>query len=89
MKFLAGVLDGVEVLLPEPGRIEEVSNIHAHGQVTAVAHLVVEIEHFKISTGAVDACDAVLVGPFHARAKGRKFFGARRLWNDLGDQILG
>ena len=88
VEFLAGMVDSIEVLRPEFGRIEEVSDIHAHAQVAATAHFVEEIERFEILSSAVDASDAVFVGPFHACAQRQKLFDARRFWNNLGDQAL-
>jgi len=88
VEFLAGVFDGLEVLRPQLWRIEEVSDIHAQGEVTAAPHFVEKIERFKILPSTVDASDAVFICPFHARAQSQEFFGARRLWNDLGDQVL-
>ena len=85
---MGDMLDGLEVLGPELGGIEEVSDIQAHAEIAAAAHFVEQIELFEILAGAVDPRDAVLVRPFHARAQRQKLFAARRLGNNLGDQVL-
>ncbi len=89
MMFLAGVLNGVEVLRPELRRIQEVCDVHAHREIATVAHFVEKIEHFEILPGAVYTSYAVFVRPFHSRAKRQELFGASRFRNDSGDQLLG
>ena len=88
MKLFSGVLDGVEVLRTEFGRIEEVSDIHTHAEIAMTPHFVEEVQHFEILSSAVHASDSVLVRPFHARMQSQELFGARGLRNDFGDQIL-
>ena len=69
VEFFARMIDSVEILRPELGRIEEVSDIHAHAEIAAMAHFVEKIECFEILSSTVDASDAVLVGPFHTCAQ--------------------
>jgi hypothetical protein len=66
VKFVSRVFDSVEVLRPESRRIKEVGDIEAQSQVAVAAQFVIEVERLKVSTGTVDACQAVLIGPFNA-----------------------
>ena len=85
MKFLARRLDFLEILGPQRRGIKEISNIHAHAEVAAMAHFVKKVEKLKIAAGTVNASDAVFVGPFHSGAQSQKPVSPGRFGNHLGN----
>ena len=88
MIFLASAFDGVQILGPHFRWVHEVGDIKAQGQIAVPAQFVVKLELWKIAAGAVNACQAMLIGPFDTVAKSGKFFRAGRFRHKLTDQAV-
>ena len=68
MKFLARSFDGLEILRAKFRRVQDIGDVEADGELFVVAQFLEEIEIFEIAASAVDAGDAVPIGPFHGGA---------------------
>ena len=81
--FLARAFDGFEVLRAHFRRVHEIGDVEAQGQIAVAAQFVVELQLGKIAACAVNAGEAILIGPLDAVAKSGEFFGARGLQERL------
>ncbi len=87
MIFLPRRLHGFDILLAEFRRILEISEVETDGKLFFLAQLVEQAEFREITTGAVHAGQAVLVGPFQAASQSAQFGHAVGLGDHFCDQL--
>ncbi len=84
--FFAGLFDRVDIFGTQLRRVQKIGDVHAQRQIAAAAQFIVESELFEIATGAVNACQAIFIGPMQAGTKSCKFFGSSEFRYEFADQ---
>src|SRR5438309_1307203 len=79
--FFPRILDGRNILRPQLRRILEIRNVKAECQIAVAKKLVIEIELLEITSGAVDARQAIFVGPADTIPERCKFVTASWFWD--------
>ena len=86
--FFTRILNGGNILRPQLRRILEIRNVEAERQIAVAKKFVIEIELFEVTSGAVNARQAIFIRPADTIPERCKFFTTSRLWNHRSNERL-